>query len=76
MMLKNMLFDLTATQPTFGSTRHGGGKYGEIVLKRILDRGLEVVCFYDGHRWLNPDIKCLLNKYKIQLYDIRNVDLT
>lgn len=73
---KNVLFDLTATQPSFGSTRHGGGKYSEIILKRIVERNLSIVCFYDGNRWLNPDIKSLLKNHKIKLYDNSKLDLT
>lgn len=30
--MNKILFDLTATQPAHGVKRHGGGKYGEIIL--------------------------------------------
>ena len=73
---KKVLFDLTAAQPSFGSVRHGGGKYGEIILKRIVERGLSIICFYDGNRWFNPDIKSLLENHKIKLYDNSKLDLT
>lgn len=56
-----LLFDLTATQPIGSNKRHGGGKYGEVVLRQILKRGLPVACYYDSKRWLNPDIKNLLD---------------
>lgn len=56
-----ILFDLVATQPSGTSIRHGGGKYGEVVLRRILERGLPVSCYYDSNKWLNPDIKSLLS---------------
>ena len=57
---KLILFDLTATQPIGSNKRHGGGKYGEVVLRQILKRGLPVTCYYDSRMWLNPDIKNLL----------------
>lgn len=58
--MKKILFDLTATQPIGSNKRHGGGKYGEVVLRRILERGLPVACYYDSNKWLNPDMKSLL----------------
>ena len=33
--MNKILFDLTATQPAHGVKRHGGGKYGEIILTLI-----------------------------------------
>lgn len=69
-MLKNILFDLEATQPNSSGKRHGGGKYGEIVLARIIKRGLPVSVFYDSRKWLNPDVDYLLNKHNIEKYDI------
>ncbi len=34
---KKLLFDFSSVQPVGTSKRHGGGKYGEIVFKRILE---------------------------------------
>ena len=68
-MIPRLLFDLTVTQPAGGSKRHGGGIYGEIVLKRIIERGLEVEVFYDSSLWLNPEIKQLLDHHGIISYD-------
>ena len=31
-MINKLLFDMEATQPNSAGKRHGGGKYGEIVL--------------------------------------------
>ena len=75
-MKQELLYDLTATQPTFGSLRHGGGKYGEFVLKRIIERDLPVVCYYDSNRTLNQDLKNLLNEHNIELFDINDKNLT
>ncbi len=66
----SLLYDLTATQPSFGSIRHGGGKYGEVVLKRIVERRFHVSCFFDGKRLLNPDIKNFLEENNVKLYNI------
>lgn len=74
-MERTILYDLLATQPAFGSTRHGGGKYGEIVLRRIIARNLPISCFYDSTRWINPEIIELLQKSNIKLHDINNEDL-
>lgn len=67
-----ILFDLTATQPVGSNKRHGGGKYGEMVLRQILKRGLPVTCYYDSKKWLNPDIKNLLGG---KLFDHNDINL-
>lgn len=72
---QGVLYDLCATQPSFGSSRHGGGKYGEIVLKQILRRDLPVTCFYDSRRWLNPEISTLLQNKGVSLYDVNEQGL-
>ncbi len=68
-----ILFDLTASQPVGSNKRHGGGKYGEAVLRQILKRGLPVTCYYDSKKWLNPDIKNLLVGEK--LLDLNETNL-
>lgn len=67
----NLLFDLVATQPNTSGKRHGGGKYGEIIFKRMIERKIVFSCFYDYRKWLNPEIKelCVIND--IKLYDIK-----
>lgn len=73
--MDKLLFDLKSTQPRNGSKRHGGGKYGEIVLRRIVERGLPVECFYDSSVWLNPDMQEYLLKHNVQLYDVNKKDI-
>ena len=73
--MKNLLFDLRATQPNNSGQRHGGGKYGEIVLFRMLTLGYRPICFYSKNRWLNPEVKEYLNDNKIKLVDIDNTSL-
>lgn len=74
-MIPRLLFDLTVTQPTPGTKRHGGGIYGEIVLRRILERGFEVEVFYDSARWLNPQIKQLIDDSGLIVYDNHTMTL-
>lgn len=71
--MNRILFDLTATQPVGGIKRHGGSKYGEIILNRILEREFPVACYYDGKRWLNPLLK---SKIDGCLFDINNSQLS
>ena len=71
-----VLFDLTATQPIGSIKRHGGGKYGEIVLKRIIKRKLPVFCYYDSSRWLNPEILDLIKDNNVELYDLKSSSLS
>lgn len=71
-----ILFDLVATQPNSAGKRHGGGKYGEIVLKHLIARGHSITCYYDSSLWLNPDIRFALENNQIALYDIREGDLS
>lgn len=70
-----LLFDLKATQPAGETKRHGGGLYGEIVLKKIIEEGYSVVCFFDSKSWLNPDIQTLLRDKEIALYDLNKIKL-
>ena len=64
-----ILFNLKVCQPEGNVKRHGGGIYGEIVLRRIIERSLPVSCYYDAQKWLNPEIMDLIHEHKIQLYD-------
>lgn len=65
-----ILFDLRVTQPMNGDKRHGGGKYGEIVLKRIIERNLRIYCCYDSRKWLNPEIRKLICDNNIETFDL------
>lgn len=51
-----LLFDLECTQPAPWAKRHGGGIYGEIVLRKLIENNAELVVYYNSDRWLNPDI--------------------
>lgn len=64
-----ILYNLSVCQPVGNVKRHGGGIYGEIVFKRIVERGLPVSCYFDAQKWLNPEISELIHKNNIPLYD-------
>lgn len=67
----NLLFDIIATQPIGENKRHGGGKYGEIVLRRMLEQSVPLVCYYDSRLWLNPETEELIKTHNIRLLDIK-----
>lgn len=73
--MKRILFDLTACQPSETSKRHGGGRYGEVVISRILDLRMPVCCYYDSGRWINPSIIKRLQESGTQLYDLQQCTL-
>lgn len=68
--MKKILFDLTATQPNVSGKRHGGGKYGETIFFRMIEREIEFDCFYDSRKWLNPNTESLARQHNCILYDI------
>jgi len=68
----NILFDLIETQPSANAKRHGGGIYGELVFRRMVERNIDFNAIYDSKRWLNPEIKELCDKYGVKLLDINN----
>ena len=72
MAKNNILYDLTATQPFGKNLRHGGGKYGEVIFKRIVERGLPVSGIYDSKRWLNPEVQSLIEQNGVRLIDINS----
>jgi len=65
-----LLFNLERTQPSGNSLRHGGGIYGEIVFRRIVERGLPMQAVYDSSRWFNPEIRQLCKEKGITLVDM------
>ena len=67
-----LLFDLKATQPNLSGKRHGGGRYGEIIFFRMLERNISFSCFYDSNLWINPLVLNACQKHNVLLYDIKN----
>lgn len=70
-----ILFNLSVCQPVGGIKRHGGGIYGEIVLKRIIERKLPVYCYYNAQIWLNPDIESIIRNNGIKMFDCNELTL-
>lgn len=64
-----LLFNLVCTQPSSSSKRHGGGIYGEIIFRHIVERQLAVTAFYDSSNWFNPEMLQLIKDNKIRLLD-------
>lgn len=76
-----LIFDLTKTQPLNNSKFHGGGKYGEIVFKALVEQSDDIIAFYNSSNWLNPKIVdfCKSNQVKMvdaNHYSIKEVAVT
>ena len=63
------LFDLRSTQPGGSGKRHGAGRYGEAIFRRMIELGINFSCYYDSRRWFNPDIKAVVENKEIELFD-------
>lgn len=74
-MANKVLFNIIPTQPA-RSKRHGGGRYGEVVLKYIITHGYDVICVYDSGKWLNPEIQELINDYHVSFYDVNEISIS
>ena len=68
----NLLYDLSATQPSPESRFHGGGAYGEVLFFKLLERteSVNLVCYYDASSYINPDILKAAGEKGIKIYDI------
>lgn len=69
-----LLYNLIPCQPLM-SKRHGGGKYGEAVIRKIIADGRRVICVYDSTKWINPEILELLSCNHILLYDVNSISI-
>lgn len=66
-----ILFDLECTQPSVSGKRHGGGIYGEVVFRKLIELGGDVTAWFDDRKWLNPDIETICKKNDVKLIPIR-----
>lgn len=71
----NLLFDLTASQPSNTIKRHGGGKYCEMLFDGLCKRKVTFQAFYDSSKYLNPQVYESLKQYDIKLHDIKDKPL-
>lgn len=69
-----LLYNLIPIQP-LRSKRHGGGRYGEAVIKYIIINNINVVCVYDSEKWINPEIIELISSRHVILYDINSINI-
>lgn len=68
--MKKLLFDLIATQPNGSGKRHGGGKYGEIIFYRMIERRIKFDCVFDSRKWLNPEVEITAKRNGCLLQDV------
>lgn len=52
-----------------------GGYFGEVVFKRIVEKGLPVACVVDSSRWLNPAIEQIIKTANVQSFDVQLNDI-
>ncbi len=75
-MGKSILFDLESTQPSVSGKRHGGGIYGEMLFRKLVELKADMAAFYNSEKWLNPDIRHLADENGIELFDVKGKPLT
>lgn len=73
MQHKTIIFDLEKVQPTGDTKFHGGGKYGECVFLRLIEKTQNVVAYYDTNRYLNPMVKAAIENYGIETCDFNAI---
>ena len=73
--MKTILFDLSVCQPNGSSKFHGGGIYGCIVAKKIIQEyPNQVAVIYDHSRFLSQDVVDLIIDKGIVSYNLAEMD--
>lgn len=73
--MKKVLFDLSVCQPIGNSKFHGGGVYGCIVAKQIIQEyPKQIGVIYDYSRFLSEDVKDLISERGIVSYNLVDTD--
>lgn len=71
-----LLYNLGATQPIGESKFHGGGKYGLVVLKRLIEMNPQkVAVYYNDSAYLDDEIKEIIKNRKITTYLSKDLSL-
>lgn len=65
-----ILYDLTALQPHENAPVHGGGRFAEYVLVRMLNRHLDFKCIYDSSLPISSKILNTLKEQSVTLLDV------
>lgn len=73
--MKNILYDLTSTQPIGKNKFHGGGDYAEVVFLKILEKldgqNIRLFAAYDSKKYIN---KLLLEKAQEKNVEILDIN--
>ncbi len=77
----NLLYNLVAVQPIHNAKFHGGGSYGEVVFRAILEKlfvekaaecsDVHLFAAFDAGKFLDPKIGEACKKFGVPLFDIR-----
>lgn len=68
--MNKILFDLSACQPNRESKFHGGGVYGQIVFKKLVEMSPNnLAAFYFKERFIDPSITKLIEEKGVETYD-------
>lgn len=77
----NLLYNLVAVQPIHHAKFHGGGSYGEVVFRAILEKlfvekaaecsDVHLFAAFDAGKFLDPKIGEACKKFGVPLFDIR-----
>lgn len=69
-----ILFDLQVCQPIGHIKFHGGGVYGYIILKKIIEKNPQSLIIYmDCNSFVDPEIITLIKKFNIAIIDASKV---
>lgn len=75
--MKKIIFDLSVCQPIGKSVFHGGGVYGYIVLKKLVEKYPgNISVYYNSTRFLPHDISDIIKSNNIDLYDSNELSLS
>ena len=62
-IIMKILFDLQACQPIGHIKFHGGGIYGYIILKKLLEKSPQSLIIYvDCNSYIDPEVEKLINQ--------------
>lgn len=64
-----LLFDLQSIQPWGATKRHGGGIYGEIVFRKLVELGADMATLFNEKAWINPEIVELCKQHNIPMIE-------
>lgn len=71
-----LLFDLSKVQPVNGSKFHGGGKYGQVVFKQLVeDDSKKIAAFYDDTLYIDQALLELCLNAHIPVYKKSDISL-